>query len=102
MKRFTLPIMLIAAACSGPTGKATNAPEWHSPISPIAAATGDECGAAPHESLTGQDATVLERVLILGQVRVIRPGRPYTEDHRPKRLNFEVDAMGHIARVFCG
>ena len=62
----------------------------------------DTCGAAPHAGLVGQDATALERVLILRQVRVIRPGQPVTRDLRPDRINFEIDAANRIARIFCG
>lgn len=35
-------------------------------------------------------------------VRVLRPGLPKLEDHRPARLNLEVDATGRITRAYCG
>lgn len=84
------------------TGCAATQPLPESPISPISAATGDACQSGRYEYLTNNPATDLERVLILGQVRVIRPGQPVTRDLRPERLNFEVDRQGTIARVFCG
>ena len=62
----------------------------------------DTCGAGPYARLVGQDATALERELILRQVRVIRPGQAVTQDFRPVRLNFEVGGSGQIARIFCG
>lgn len=72
------------------------------PISPISVASGDACQASRHEGLVGQDGTTLERIYILGQVRVLRPGRAYDRQMRPARLNFEIDGGGRIARVFCG
>lgn len=38
----------------------------------------DTCNAAPRAALIGQDATALERVLIMGKVRVLRPGQAMT------------------------
>jgi hypothetical protein len=35
-------------------------------------------------------------------VRVIRPGDGATRDHRPGRLNVEVDATGRIVGLRCG
>lgn len=65
-------------------------------------ATADTCNAAARQGLVGQDATALERVLILGPVRVIRPGAPVTRDLSPSRINFDIDAGERIARVWCG
>ncbi|WP_185020828.1 I78 family peptidase inhibitor [Histidinibacterium lentulum] len=62
----------------------------------------DLCDAGSHVRLIGQDATALERVLLLGQVRVIRPGDAVTMDLRPERINFEIGEDGRIARIFCG
>ena len=62
----------------------------------------DTCGFAPYTRLVGQDATALERELILRQVRVIRPGDAVTMDFRPERLNFEIDPVGRVGRLFCG
>ncbi len=62
----------------------------------------DTCGAAKHADLIGQDATALERVLILGMVRVTRPGDIVTMDFRPERINFKIDADEKIAAITCG
>lgn len=62
----------------------------------------DSCGAAPHAALVGQDATALERVLIIGPVRVIRPGMAVTMDYQPDRINFEIGQDGRIVRIYCG
>ena len=60
------------------------------------------CDGERYGTLVGQDATALERVLILGQVRVIRPGMVVTQDYRPERLNFEIGPDGRVARITCG
>ncbi|MDR9426906.1 MAG: I78 family peptidase inhibitor [Salibaculum sp.] len=62
----------------------------------------DSCGARAHAGLIGQDATALERVLIMGPVRVIRPGTAVTMDHRPDRINFMVSEAERITRIYCG
>lgn len=62
----------------------------------------DSCGAAGYADLIGQDATALERVLIMGPVRVIRPGMAVTMDYRPDRINFDISEGGEIARITCG
>ena len=60
------------------------------------------CDGERYGPLVGQDATALERVMILGQVRVIRPGMVVTQDYRPERINFNIGADGRIASITCG
>jgi len=62
----------------------------------------DTCNVRQYAGLIGQDVTALERVLILGQVRVIRPGTVVTQDFRPERMNFHITADDHIQRIACG
>ncbi len=62
----------------------------------------DTCGARDYENLIGQDATALERVLLLGPVRVIRPGDAVTMDFRPDRVNFKISENETIRAVDCG
>lgn len=69
---------------------------------PVPAPANDTCGAGAHEALIGRDATALERVLILGQVRIIRPGQPVTMDYRAERINFNIGADETIVRITCG
>lgn len=88
MKRFA--VLMALAACAPRPDPAPTAPE------------ADSCGASAYQDLAGQDAQVLERILILRQVRMIRPNTPVTADYWPDRLNFEVGADGRIFRVFCG
>ena len=62
----------------------------------------DTCNANSHADLVGQDVTALERVLILGMVRVIRPDDMVTMDYRAERINFRIDANETIAAIDCG
>ena len=62
----------------------------------------DTCAASPRAGLIGQPATALERVYILGPVRIIRPGDAVTGDVIPRRINFDLDATDRIMRIFCG
>ncbi|MEJ6403049.1 I78 family peptidase inhibitor [Yoonia sp. 2307UL14-13] len=72
------------------------------PTAPIPSTTEDTCDARQYANLIGQDATALEKVLILGQVRVIRPGDAVTQDFRPERINFGIDTANRISDISCG
>ena len=88
------PIVFLAA-CGGGVNEA----QPSGPMLP--APSEDSCNANQYASLIGQDATALERVMILGQVRVIRPGQAVTMDFRPERINFNIDANNLIAGISC-
>ena len=72
------------------------------PTAQIPPTIDDTCNASQYSELIGQDATALEKVLILGQVRVIRPGDLVTQDFRPDRINFGIDDANRISDVSCG
>ncbi|NCO87720.1 MAG: hypothetical protein GW886_13925 [Rhodobacterales bacterium] len=91
-----LAALLLAGCADAPAPRATPA----QPPSPAGAA--DTCGAGPYAALVGAEATALERVLIMRELRVIRPGMPVTADLRANRLNFEIDRADRIARIYCG
>ncbi|MCZ4259302.1 I78 family peptidase inhibitor [Limimaricola sp. G21655-S1] len=93
MRYLILPLLLAACAAYPP------APE---PVPSPPAAEPGACGAAERQRLVGAPVTALERELILGPVRIIRPGDVVTMDFRPDRINFEIDALERIARVYCG
>lgn len=80
----------------------TRGPIASPPADPVPVGAADTCGAAPYSNLIGQDATALERVLILRQVRVIRPNDAVTEDFRPVRINFNIGADETIRTITCG
>ncbi len=94
-----LMILLALAAC-------TAAPIAPSPTTPVGDALpkgmNDTCGAVRYHTLLQQDGTALERVLIMGEVRVLRPNSIVTQDYRPDRMNFHIGASGKIDRISCG
>lgn len=61
----------------------------------------DTCNANQYSTLVGQNATALERVLLLGQVRVIRPNQAVTMDFRPERINFNIASDNRITSIYC-
>ena len=99
MKRI-LVLMLLAGcvpATTSPTGGAVAPPSGSYP-------TGlkNTCDGERYGTLVGQDATMLERILIMGQIRVIRPGSIVTEDYVTERINFDIDGTNRISRIWCG
>lgn len=99
MMRYAAPFMLmLATACTGP---APIAPQQGTPRPTMPSPAEDTCNAARYAGLIGQDATALERVLILSQVRVIRPGQAVTMDYRAERINFNVDEGNRITSIIC-
>ena len=86
----------LLAACS------TRAPEPLAAANPIPTGVANTCGAAPYGYLIGQNATALERVLILRQVRVTRPNTTITQDLRPAQINFNIGADERIRAITCG
>ncbi|MBU1835251.1 MAG: hypothetical protein KJ834_04345 [Alphaproteobacteria bacterium] len=100
---FALPLTLLAA-CGGTPALRTAMPgavasEVALPASPVVA---DTCGAQRHGSLRGQDATALERTLILGPVQVLRPGSIAAQDFQQDRVNFIIGPNGTITDITCG
>jgi len=93
MKYYILSFGFLAlAACEAST----------KPPVPERAPPPDTCNAAEHEGLIGQDVTVLEQNLLLGPVRIIRPGQLITQDYLPERVNFNVNAADKVTSVRCG
>lgn len=69
---------------------------------PLPQESRDTCDAYDSRALIGQDATALEKVLILGMVRVIRPGDVITQDFLPERINFMIGPKERITAISCG
>jgi len=90
-------VCTLLAACAPTLG-----PNSLPPVPPDPLPGADTCGRADVAGLIGQDATSLERVLIMREVRVIRPGDAVTADLRPGRINFEIDRANRIAVIRCG
>ncbi len=87
------PVILLLSACAQPPLPALP------PVVPVAE---DTCGSAQYANLIGQDATALERVLLMGPVRVIRPDMAVSMDYSAARINFAVDAGNRITGITCG
>ncbi|MDQ2095999.1 I78 family peptidase inhibitor, partial [Rhodalgimonas zhirmunskyi] len=62
----------------------------------------DSCDAAPFRRLIGKPDSVFHVMDLPETVRLIHPGTPVTRDHRPARVNIEIDASGTIVKVWCG
>ena len=87
-----LPLCLFLCACAVATGVP--------PAPPIPPEGADPCAGRQYAGLVGQPDTALERVLILRQVRVLRPGMARGA-LRPERLSFEIGPDSRIARISC-
>jgi hypothetical protein len=88
--RNLIPLLFLAACAANPV------PPAPAPV------LRDTCTATPYRGLVGQDATALEKVLILRQVRIIRPGTMVTQDMRPERINFQIGPDNRITDITCG
>jgi uncharacterized lipoprotein YmbA len=85
-----LILVLFLAACAS-----TQAP-------PATPSLPDTCGVGAYTYLIGQPATALERVLIMQEVRIIRPWTMVTMDYRAGRINFKISDQDMIADASCG
>lgn len=68
---------------------------------PVLTPEQDTCSARQYFRLIGQDVTALERVMIIGEVRIIRPGDAVTMDYRADRINFNLDSNDKIESITC-
>ncbi len=87
--RILIPLLLLAACATVETPS-------------TAPSLPDTCGATDYRYLVGQPDTALQRVLIMDEVRIIRPETMVTMDFRPDRINFRIDGAGRISDVTCG
>ena len=60
------------------------------------------CGAEAMQNLVGQPAEAHDFDTGDRPLRMLPPGSAMTMDHRPDRLNVELDADGVITRIWCG
>ena len=60
------------------------------------------CGATAHQHLVGEPQSALDHQQINARTRILPPGSVMTMDHRPDRMNVELDAAGRITRIWCG
>lgn len=62
----------------------------------------DECGASALSDWVGRPVSALIGADFGRPTRIIQPGEAVTMDFSPERINFDIDANGRIARVWCG
>lgn len=94
---------LFMASCSGTTfAPAAGGGQTRPPSGSYPTGMDNTCDGERFGPLVGQDATTLERILFMGQVRINRPGMLTTQDYRPERINFQVDGAGRIESISCG
>lgn len=62
----------------------------------------DSCLSAPWQPLLGETEAVLKTRALPDPVRIIPFGAMITQDHVPGRLNFSLDPVGQITRIWCG
>jgi len=86
MKAASLAALIVAAA----TGAATGA--W---------ASEDTCGAQALDPFVGQRLEAASEILP-EDARILPPNSVMTQDHRPGRLNVDLDDRDVILRVWCG
>mgnify|MGYP000530713279 CR=1 FL=1 len=102
IRYFILAGLVALAGCTGPTGPISSGASSGPVTGSFPTGIDNTCDGERYGTLVGQDATALERVLILGQVRVIRPGMVVTQDYRPERINFEIGTDNRVTRITCG
>lgn len=102
MRRIAATLALLALAACVPAAPDAGGGAGQSAGPALRDRAADTCGAAARSALMGQKANALERVYILGPVRLIRPGDMLPADHIDRRINFVLDAEDRIAGIFCG
>jgi hypothetical protein len=60
------------------------------------------CRAEALLPLVGEPRGALDGQDIDAPTRILPPGSAMTMDHRPDRLNVELDEAGQITRIWCG
>jgi len=99
MKRYLLPVVLLAAGCAV---EGTDFPPLGLPEEPAAAVEADTCGAQRFTYLVGQPKSLVDRMSFPDGTRVILPGQGVTMDFRAERLNVLIDGNAAVERVYCG
>lgn len=74
---------------------------WTGPGGANGGAGDDGCGAAALQALVGRPVAEV-RGELPDEARIIPPGSAVTQDHRPERLNVDLDEGDVIVRLWCG
>ena len=62
----------------------------------------ETCGADALQHHVGEPRSAFESTGIEAPTRILPPGSAMTMDHRPDRLNVELDEDDRITRIWCG
>ncbi|QYX56176.1 hypothetical protein K1T73_14070 [Roseovarius sp. SCSIO 43702] len=62
----------------------------------------DACGASQYADRIGTDHEQYDFTAPDRPLRIIPPDSAVTLDHRPERLNVDIDEDGKITRIWCG
>ena len=115
VRRLLLAAAALASGCADPASDpATQAPEVvESPIvasndatptsTPVATAETDQCGAADHQWLVGENRSRIPEEPAGATWRITCTGCPVTQDYSPQRMNILFDQETDIVTsVSCG
>lgn len=105
-------VALFVYACATSSQVEPEAPTPEAPTTtPIAEAaptkpapipeTDDTCGAAALKILIGKSIAAVQMPADKN-IRVIGANTQVTQDHRPERMNIEVDEVAKIKDIYCG
>ncbi|WP_294621247.1 I78 family peptidase inhibitor [uncultured Roseovarius sp.] len=62
----------------------------------------ESCGADALQHLLGEPRSAFDSMSVEAPTRILPPGSAMTMDHRPDRLNVDLDEDGRITRIWCG
>ena len=101
--------MLRSALLSAPLSLALSACQSEAPARvppPPQPPEEDACGASRLGRFVGKESSLVMAEIASSAagrpIRTVRPGDAVTMDHRPDRLNVELDTRGRITRLRCG
>ena len=69
---------------------------------PLPMTTEDNCNRAAYMHLIGRPSAEVEALEFTQPVRIIPRGAAVTMDFITRRINFELDGAGNVARIYCG
>lgn len=114
MRVFLIPFLLTLAACDpqppleeiggGPGTAIPRGPiDYDAPVEgALVERAPDLCSREEYQLYVGQDADVLQTLVIEREFRVIAPGDIVTQEYNASRLNFRLGRGNRIADVDCG
>jgi len=78
------------------------APEQAGPTSPPGVCSTDRTSSIQGHHISSELEQRAQQLSGAREVRVLRPGQVITREHRPDRLNVQLDSYDVVVRVHCG